>query len=214
MAKSTNARNSGKRGAPQGRRSAGAAKAAARERARRQAELKRKGSWAVLFGGAAVVVAIIAFSILSSINNSNAGVASVNDWELPSLYDGDDITLASLRGKPVVLNFFASWCTACEDELPEFVAAAEQFGDQVEFVFVDSQDSNGPGREMAERFGLDPSRVVRDFGANNQAMHRALGGRGMPITAFYDADGTLREVSQGALVSGRLLAALSELGYI
>jgi len=194
--------------------SSGGAKRQQREAAQRQAEIKRKGSWAVLFGGVAVVVAIIVFAVVSSVSSANEGVADANDWELPSLYEGEDVTLASLRGNPVVLNFFASWCTACEAELPEFKAAAEQYGDSVEFVFIDSQDSDRLGREMAERFGIDGLTVVKDFGASNQAMFREMGGVGMPITAFYDADGTLRFISPGAMVNGALVDALTQFGYI
>ena len=99
-------------------------------------------------------------------------------------------------------------------ELPEFKAAAEQFGDSVEFIFIDSQDTDGAGRDMAERFGIDGFSVVKDVGASNRALFREMGGRGMPITVFYDADGSLRFISPGALVNGALVNALSEFGYI
>lgn len=168
----------------------------------------------MLFAGIAVVAVIVGLAVRSSIEGANEGVADAHGWELPSLYGGEDITLASFEGRPVVVNFFASWCTACEAELPEFRAAVERYGDRVAFVFVDSQDSDRLGKEMAERHGIDAFAVARDFGASNGALFRELGGRGMPITAFYDADGSLRFVSSGALVDGALVGALEQFGYV
>jgi len=191
-----------------------ASKQARREAARRKAELKRKGSWAVVFVGVAVVLGIIGLSIRSSVNSANAGVATVEAWEIPPLYDGGDITLASYSGKPVVVNFFASWCAVCEDELPDFKAAVEQFGEEVQFVFVDSQDTDRLGKRMAEDFGIDTFTVGKDFGASNAAFFRALGGRGMPITAFYDAEGSLDFVAQGGLIDGAIFEQLRRFGYI
>ena len=185
-----------------------------RAAAQRKAELKRKSSWAVLFVGIALVVGIIGFAIKASVDNANSGVADASRWELPALYGGEHITLASLRGKPVVVNFFASWCVQCEAELPEFRAAVDTYGDQVEFVFVDSQDSDRLGKDMAERHGIDGLTVAKDFGASNASFFRELGGRGMPITAFFGPDGTLRFVQTGALINGALEDAMRQLGFI
>ncbi|NOX29582.1 MAG: TlpA family protein disulfide reductase [Actinobacteria bacterium] len=175
--------------------------------------LKNRSSWLVLIAGVAGVVGVIGIIVWQGIADNNAGTADVNDWTLPGLDGGEDVALAELVGKPVVLNFFASWCTACEAELPEFNAMADVYGDEVEFIFVNSQE-NGDWRRMARDGGIDDNTLVRDFGAGDRAMHRALGGRGMPITAFYDADGTLREVSTGALVGGALEEMLRRFGYI
>lgn len=209
-----NKSRSSNRSAPKSKGNATSSKQARREAARRKAERKRKSSWAVVGVGVAVVVGIIGFSIRSSINSANAGVAVVEAWEIPPLYDGGDITLASYVGKPVVVNFFASWCVICEDELPDFKAAVEQFGEEVQFVFVDSQDTDRLGKRMAEDFGIDTFVVGKDFGASNAAFFRALGGLGMPITAFYDAEGSLDFVAQGGLVDGAIFEQLRRFGYI
>lgn len=183
---------------------------------RRSASSKQtrdRASWLVLYAGIGVVLIVIGLAVWSAIQDSQAGTADADDWELPALNGGDDVALSDFDGKPVVLNFFASWCTACDAELPEYNRAADLYGDQVEFVFINSQD-DGAGNAMARRHGIDDNTLVRDFGANDAAMFRALGGRGMPITAFYDADGSLRFVSPGALVNGALEEALAQFGYI
>ena len=173
---------------------------------------KDRASWAVLYAGIAVVVIIIGVAVFSAIRESQAGTAEAEGWVVPSL-DGDgDVALADFEGTPVVLNFFASWCTQCEAELPEYAAAAERHRGDIEFVFINSQD-DGEGMGMAREFGIADETLVRDFGANDGAVFRALRGQGMPITAFYDADGSLRWVSQGALVGGRLEEVLREFGW-
>ena len=110
-----------------------------------------------------------------------------------------------------MLNFFASWCTACEAELPRFRSAAEALEGNVEFIFVNSNDT-GKWRPMAERTGIDDQPLMRDInGSNDNGLYRSLGGTGgMPLTAFYDGDGNVLHVDPGELSGERLLSRLQE----
>lgn len=133
-------------------------------------------------------------------------------WVLPALSGGGSVRLASFRGKPLVLDFFASWCTSCEDELPEFVSVDHQLAGRVWFAGVDSEE-NGNGLALAQRTGITTWPLARDVGGS-----QASGLRdglesipGMPITAFYDAEGRLRQVRLGALSAATLTAAISQL---
>jgi thiol-disulfide isomerase/thioredoxin len=137
-------------------------------------------------------------------------------WYLPSLFENDErITLASLDGKPTVVNCFASWCVECERELPEFEATAAEFGDEVDFVFVQSQETSaGAGRDVARDHDLEQFLVARDFGSRNDDLSTNLGARGMLLTAFYDADGNLLTVNRGALVGGQLVQQMQQLGIV
>lgn len=67
---------------------------------------------------------------------------------------GKTLDLASLRGKPVVLNFWASWCGPCKDEAPALEELSKKYAGRVVVVGLDSQDATGDARAFAERYHL------------------------------------------------------------
>ncbi len=204
-----------------------AAKAKAEERSRaketrtavpeRPARRERNGtlSWWLLGAGIVGVVGlVITLSIV--LGENQTGVTDAEAWDLPALDadndpDGDGrVTLAEFEGKPLIVNFFASWCVSCDRELPLFRQATEDFADEVSIVFVNSNET-GNWRPMAERNGIDDQVLIDDIGgANNNGLYRSLGGTGgMPITAFYDADGNLVDVVFGEFDATGLYEAIA-----
>jgi cytochrome c biogenesis protein CcmG/thiol:disulfide interchange protein DsbE len=132
-------------------------------------------------------------------------------WELPRLNGPGLVRLADLRGRPVVVNFFASWCGPCRAELPVLSAMSTQLGDRVRFVGVDSEES-GDGLAMARQFGVDRWPIAQDVGGRlNSGLHDALGAMGMPVTAFYDAQGRLLGVKLGTFLHDTLRDRLNQL---
>ena len=76
-------------------------------------------------------------------------------FDLPRLDGGGRLSLASLRGKVVVLNFWASWCVPCKQEAPRFEAASKQYAPQgVVVVGVDVNDFTGDAKRFARRYGI------------------------------------------------------------
>jgi cytochrome c biogenesis protein CcmG, thiol:disulfide interchange protein DsbE len=126
---------------------------------------------------------------------------------LPAL-DGDgDIALAGLRGKPVVLNFWASWCGPCKDEAPEFARTAKRHADDVHFLGVTMLDSVTPARAFVDTYGIGyPS--VRDA---RGVVAKRYGVTGVPETAFIDAQGRLVGSYIGAFTKGQLERAVRDL---
>jgi cytochrome c biogenesis protein CcmG/thiol:disulfide interchange protein DsbE len=132
-------------------------------------------------------------------------------WELPNLDGPGLVRLADLRGRPVVVNFFASWCGPCRAELPVLSAMATQLGDRVRFVGVDSEES-GDGLAMARQYGIHGWPLAQDVGGRmNSGLHDALGAMGMPVTAFYDAQGKLLGVKLGSFLHDTLRDRLNQL---
>jgi thiol-disulfide isomerase/thioredoxin len=168
-------------------------------------------SWWIL-GGAIVAIVVGVIVLSATLGEEQTGETNAASWELPALGADNDpngdgrINLADFEGKPLVVNFFASWCTSCDRELPVFRQAIDDFGDDVQIIFVNSNET-GNWRPMAERGGIDDQILVDDIGgANNNGLYRSLGGTGgMPITAFYDADGNLFDVTLGEFDANRLL---------
>jgi cytochrome c biogenesis protein CcmG/thiol:disulfide interchange protein DsbE len=132
-------------------------------------------------------------------------------WELPRLDGPGLVRLGDFKGKPVVVNFFASWCGPCRAELPVLSAMATQLGDRVRFVGVDSEES-GDGLGMARQFGIQAWPLAQDVGGrSNSGLHDRLGAMGMPVTAFYDAQGKLLGVKLGSFVHDSLRDRLNQL---
>jgi len=113
---------------------------------------------------------------------------SAPDFELPRLDGNGSIRLSSLRGKAVVLNFWASWCAPCKREAPELQSASERYGRRGLVVLgVDSQDFRGDASRFMERYRLRyPS--VHDAGDSTS---QSYGVTGFPETFFIDARGRI-----------------------
>lgn len=139
---------------------------------------------------------------------------SASAFVLPRLAKPGTVSLVDLRGRPVVVNFFASWCTACRSELPDFAAEASRLRGRIQFVEVDSLET-GDGAGMARQYGLARAGaiVARDVGgADGGGLHDALGGGNkMPITAFYDAKARLLGTHVGAFEANSLSRELRRL---
>lgn len=158
-----------------------------------------------------LVTALVAVALFISRDKpGSVNSAEVSSWNLPSLTGPERVALADFKGKPVVVNFFASWCTACEFELPAFAKVSQELAGKVVFVGVNSQDG-GQGLAMARRYGIDRWPLARDFGPGDSKFHDALGGRGMPITAFYDRAGRKIDFANGALSEPALRKKLADL---
>ncbi len=104
-----------------------------------------------------------------------------------------DAQLRALRGHPVVVNVWASWCEPCLHELPFLQRQAVERGAQVAFLGVNSGDNSADARRMGARFPM-PYPSFEDPRQNVVGRYRALG---LPVTAFYDARGNLVTVHQG-----------------
>lgn len=172
---------------------------------------------AVLIGGGVALLVGIVLVLTTVFGPDESGVVATDAWDLPVI-DGDDpdgdgrATLAEFAGKPLVVNFFASWCTNCETELPRFEAAANTYPDDVTVVYVNSSET-GNWERMAERTGIRDDLIIRDIERRGSGFARALGGTGaMPLTAFYDAESNLVDVDFGELSTSALDARLVQLG--
>ncbi|MFB3817669.1 MAG: TlpA family protein disulfide reductase [Candidatus Methylomirabilales bacterium] len=116
--------------------------------------------------------------------------------------DGPELSLASLRGKPVVVNFWASWCyPACYEEAPHLEAAWRKYKDRgLMMLGVAIQDKEANAREFMKRFdftfpnGMDPgSKIAIDYGIY-----------GVPETLFIDRQGRIAYKHVGALTPALL----------
>lgn len=116
-------------------------------------------------------------------------------------FDGSSQQLSDLRGRPVVLNFWASWCPTCISEMPAFGEVHRRLGDQVEFIGVNMQEVDlDAAKALAEQTNVD-YRLAHD---RDGAIYNMFGGIAMPTTVFVSAEGTVELVHAGALFEDEL----------
>ena len=103
-------------------------------------------------------------------------------------YNGNEVKLSDFKGKPVVLNFWATWCFYCKEEMPDFNIAFEKYPD-VEFLMLNATDGYQETIESAKKYyeneGFDFNIY---FDTNSQAVNN-YGITGFPTTIFIDKDG-------------------------
>lgn len=121
-------------------------------------------------------------------------------------FDGGQGTFADYLSKPLVVNFFASWCAPCVREMPEIEQVHQDLGDQVTFVGVDVRDRLAEGQELATRTGVTYE-LVRDPGGD---VLTAFGGALLPTTAFVTADGRITLLQNHTYDAEELRAAVHE----
>jgi len=166
---------------------------------------------AVLLLGLAIVGVLAVLSFTGDGSHAG-GVATPTAFDLPALQGSGRVRLAAYRGRPVIVTLFASWCTACEQELPTYAAAASALRGKAQFIGVDSQET-GDGPAFAARFRLAQSgfALARDIGrASTGGMYTALGARGLPVTAFYSSTGSLLFKVEEGLTAAELHQMLKQ----
>ena len=129
-----------------------------------------------------------------ALNATTSQLLPTNQFQLPE-FDAVRFRalLAQLRGTPVVVNIWASWCGPCKVEAPDLAAAARRFGRRVQFVGVDILDQRPAARAFIRSHGwLYPS-VFDPTGA----IRTDLGFVGQPDTLFFDRSGRQVTLSAG-----------------
>ncbi len=144
--------------------------------------------------------------------NSELGevaVASERAWEFSlSLLDGGTLALADLRGKVVMVDFWASWCPPCRIEAPVLAKVYREYaGQPVEFVGVDIWDARQDARQFISKYGVSyPSGVDAE---GTIAIN--YGVRGIPEKFFIDREGILVKKIIGPVDEATLRETLDEL---
>jgi len=168
---------------------------------------------AVSVAGAVVLAGVITLAVVD--HGSSAGYnTTAQRWVLPRLGASGKVSLASLHGRPVVVNFFASWCTVCASELPVFTTDARALRGEVDVVEVNALET-GSGQAFAQRYHLASTvtAVASDVGGSQgDGLYQTLGGTGsMPMTAFYSPSGALLTTHVGGFTTSTLASELHQL---
>lgn len=130
------------------------------------------------------------------------------DFQLERLDSSGLLDTQELRGHPLVVNFWATWCGPCRLEMPMFEEYHQRFGEDVQFLAVNDGETRAEVQDFVDELGLtfdillDPGYQVSD-----QYQIRAF-----PTTYFVDAKGTVQAVHIGLLSEGQLKDYLEQVG--
>ncbi len=123
------------------------------------------------------------------------------------MFDGTTATFADYEGRPLVVNFWASWCPSCVAEMAAaFKPAQQSLGDEVAFLGLNIQDDRADALRLVEETG-----VLFDLGADPLGdLYLEFGGIGMPFTIFINAKGRIVEQHNGPLTETQLLDMIEQ----
>ncbi|MEG0752085.1 MAG: TlpA disulfide reductase family protein [Oscillospiraceae bacterium] len=125
--------------------------------------------------------------------------------------DGNEVTLSSLRGKPVVLNFWATWCGYCRREMPDFETVYKEFRDEVHFVMLNATDeASGETVDKAKGFIAESGFTFPVYYDTLGEGTRAYSIVGLPTTVIVDSEGNLYSSVTRAVDEDELRDAISE----
>lgn len=154
-----------------------------------------------------VAVAAVAWLALQSGQSGDGAERTAPDFSMPSLTDeSETIHFADFRGKPVVLNFWASWCVPCRKEMPALQRVSEATEGRVAFLGVDHQDGRRGAIRLLEETGVTYPSVFDPRGQLAER-YRLFG---MPSTFFISADGRILSEHTGEMTEDDLIARIEE----
>jgi cytochrome c biogenesis protein CcmG/thiol:disulfide interchange protein DsbE len=140
------------------------------------------------------------------VNNPDAAIPGLPNVELPCLGDGPPVNLSTLRGIPLVVNVWASWCPPCIEEMPILAQAARELEGTVQFIGIDYQDDPALGLELLTAMGVEFPSVID----SDASVRAPLAIPGPPVTYFVNPDGVIAGRWDGSITSEQALATLIE----
>lgn len=190
----------------------------------------------LLLASAALVIVLIVASVLyqqfsGSVDNDNLAAndpaanqsgqsqASQNDsdQDAPKQFppdftvldsSGKEVKLSDFRGKPTVVNFWATWCGYCVKEMPAFEEVYRQMGNDIHFLMVNVTDGVQETVDTASAFIVDAGFSFPVYYDTQHSATMAYGAYSLPMTFFFDAEGYAIAQATGAIDKDTLLRGI------
>ena len=114
-------------------------------------------------------------------------------------WDGNQVKLSDFEGKPVILNFWASWCGPCKSEMPEIQTFYEKYGQKVHFLVVNCTDGSRETVEIAKNFIEKEGYTFPVYFDTTSMGAYTYGASSIPLTFFIDREGNMAAYYMGAM---------------
>lgn len=128
-----------------------------------------------------------------------------------TVYDkaGEEIKLEDKKGKPIILNFWASWCPPCQGEMPDFQKVYEELGTEVEFMMVNLTDGSRETKENAIAFIEENKYTFPVYFDTKQDAASVYQVFSIPITYFINAEGNIVTYAKGGISEENLRTGIN-----
>lgn len=141
-------------------------------------------------------------------NEASAETTKAPDFTVQDM-EGNPVNLYSMVGKPVIVNFWASWCPPCKHEMPDFEAAYKKYGEEVNFMMVNMTDGGRETIETAKEYIEGQGYTFPLYFDTNQNAAITYGVSAIPTTYFIDSQGNLAAYAAGAITAAHLEQGVS-----
>lgn len=125
--------------------------------------------------------------------------------------EGQEVKLSDFFGKPVVVNFWATWCGYCKQEMPDFQEVYEEYKDQVHFLMIQSTDGSRETKEMGEAYIQEEGYSFPVYYDENREAVYVYSVYSLPTTILLDAEGRVAAYNPGLVEKEPLTAAIETL---
>ena len=125
---------------------------------------------------------------------------------------GEEVMLSDFVGKPIVLNFWASWCGPCKNEMPDFQTVYETYGEDVVFLMVNLTDNSRETKETAMAYIEEEQYTFPVYFDVEQEAAYAYYVTSVPATYFIDTEGYVAAYGKGSLDQDTILEGLEMMG--
>lgn len=146
----------------------------------------------------------------TSDNNSATDKIKADDFTVLDK-DGNSVNLSDYIGKPLVVNFWASWCPPCKSEMPDFNEVYKEMGEEITFMMVDMTDGSRETIEKAQSFVEDKGYSFPVYFDTKQDAAYTYKVYSIPTTLFIDKDGNLVETVKIAMTKKVLLQNIEKI---
>lgn len=172
----------------------------------------------LLFFGSVLVLILVFGTLLYNAYSKGAFSEQPDSRQITAAPDftitdseGNEVKLSDFKGKAVVLNFWASWCGYCVEEMPLFEQQFKEKGESIEFIMLNATDGRQETEEMARAFIDKSGYTFPVYYDLQQSAAYAYSISGLPVTYFINKDGNIVDTVYGRIDEDKLISKINAL---